>query len=245
MLPSAVRNRLAELRRQVTTLDACKAFPSGEAGSLQLGLPALDNALQGGLALGAVHDLAPAAALQSGAATGFAFALAARLPADGKQVLWIQTDFAALENGAPYGPGVDGLGLPLHRLLIVRVSRALDVLWAAEEALKSPTIAAVLAELPADAADLTATRRLTLAARAGGGLGLLLRQRPSPAGERGHDAMGDRRRSQPARSLRRPRTHRFRPVAEQKPPRALRPLDRELESCRTHLRPAGAICPCG
>ena len=66
-------------------------------------------------------------------------------------------------------------------LLILRVSRPLDLLWAFEEALKSRGLAAVLAELPESgaAADLTATRRLTLAARAGGGLGLLLRHRPS------------------------------------------------------------------
>jgi protein ImuA len=55
-------------------------------------------------------------------------------------------------------------------------------LWACEEALKSRGVAVVIAELPeaGEAADFTATRRLTLAARAGGGLGLLLRHRPLP-----------------------------------------------------------------
>lgn len=176
---AAAGGPLPELRRTVASLEVHKAFPSGEAGSLRLGLPAMDATLEDGLALGALHDLAPAAPLQFGAAAGFAFALAARIPSD-KQVLWIQTDFAALESGAPYGPGIALLGLPLHRLLILRVARGLDVLWAMEEALKSHAIAAVLAELPEDAADLTASRRLSLAARAGGGLGLLLRRRPCP-----------------------------------------------------------------
>ncbi len=179
MLGDAAIDPLPALRRTVASIDAIKAFPCGEAGSLRLGLPALDAALLGGLALGAVHDLSPAAPLQFGAAAGFAFALAARIPSD-KQVLWIQTDFAALESGTPYGPGIDLLGLPLHRLLTLRVARVLDVLWAMEEALKSRAVAVVLAELPEDAADLTASRRLSLAARAGGGLGLLLRQRPCP-----------------------------------------------------------------
>jgi protein ImuA len=175
---AAAGDPLPELRRTVANIDNHKAFPSGEAGLLRVGLPAVDSALGGGLTLGAVHDLAPATPMQFGAAAGFAFALAARLPPE-KQVLWIQTDFAALESGTPYGPGIDLLGLPLHRLLVLRVARVLDVLWATEEALKSSAVAAVLAELPEDAADLTATRRLSLAARAGGGLGLLLRQRPS------------------------------------------------------------------
>ena len=65
---------------------------------------------------------------------------------------------------------------------MLRVPRPVDVLWACEEALKSRGVAVVIAELPeaGAAADLTATRRLTLAARAGGGLGLLLRHRPLP-----------------------------------------------------------------
>ncbi len=65
---------------------------------------------------------------------------------------------------------------------MLRVPRPVDALWACEEALKSRGVAVVIAELPeaGEAADFTATRRLTLAARAGGGLGLLLRHRPLP-----------------------------------------------------------------
>ena len=109
----------------------------------------------------------------------------------GRPALFIQTDFGALEAGALYGPGLDGFGLPMQRLIVLRVPRPVDVLWACEEALKSRGVAIVIAELPeaGEAADFTATRRLTLAARAGGGLGLLLRHRarrsrppPRPAG---------------------------------------------------------------
>lgn len=176
---AAAGGPLPEFRGAVATIDANRAFSSERTGTVGLGLPALDAALGGGLALGALHDLAPAGALQFGAAAGFAFGLAARIPS-GKQVLFIQTGFAALESGTPYGPGIELLGLPLHRLLTLRVAQVRDVLWAMEEALKSSAVAAVLAELPEDAADLTATRRLSLAARAGGGLGLMLRQRPCP-----------------------------------------------------------------
>jgi protein ImuA len=147
---------------------------------LGFGLPDLDVALGGGLATGVLHDLGAAAPLHLGAAAGFALTLAA-LAAGGKQVIWIQQDFAALEGGALYGPGLDLFGLPLTRLLLVRVARPVDVLWAMEEALKCRAVAAAVAELLDNSAvDLTATRRLSLAARAGGGLGLLLRHKPSP-----------------------------------------------------------------
>jgi protein ImuA len=161
-----------------------RTFPplGAEEGSLRLGVPALDDALQGGLAFGAVHELTPVSELQLGSAFGFGLAIAALAAGGSRQVLCIQTDFAALEAGSLYGPGLDRLGLSIDRLLIVRVAHPRDALWAFEEALKCPAMAAVLAELPGagTAADLTATRRLSLAAQAGGGLGLMLRHRLYP-----------------------------------------------------------------
>jgi len=151
-----------------------------EEPAASLGIEALDRALGGGLALGALHDLAPAAPSHAAAGAGFALITVIRSSRAGP-VLWVQTDFAAAEAGALYGPGLELLGLPMERLVSVRVPRPRDVLWAAEEALKSSAIAAVIVELTEDgaAADLTATRRLSLAARDGGSLGLLLRHRPS------------------------------------------------------------------
>lgn len=141
-----------------------------------LGIEAIDARLGGGLALGALHEVAPVAPLHLGAASGFALALAAR-DRGRKSVLWIQPEFAGQESGHAYGPGLVLFGLPLERLLIVRVTRSREALWAMEEALKCQALSTVIAELADDAADLTATRRLVLAAREGGSLGLLLRHR--------------------------------------------------------------------
>src|SRR5205085_11701473 len=56
-----------------------------------------------------------------------------------------------------------------------------DALWAMEEALRCRALSCVLAELPAGAEiDLTASRRLALAARDSGALSLLLRHRLTP-----------------------------------------------------------------
>ena len=141
------------------------------------------RALGGGLACGALHELAPAAPMHLGAASGFGLARrGARERRPRGQVLWIATDYAAGEGGGPYGPGLDLFGLASARLLVLRVPKPVDVLWAMEEALRCRALACVIAELTGEgeAADLTATRRLALAAREGvsarnSGLGLLIR----------------------------------------------------------------------
>jgi protein ImuA len=133
--------------------------------------------------------------MQLGATSGFGLAVAARASGDRRQVLWIATDYAAGEGGGPYGPGLDLFGLAAARLLVLRVSKPVDVLWAMEEALRCRALACVVAEMTGagEAADLTATRRLALAAREGvsarnSGLGLLIRHRttsmPSAAATR-------------------------------------------------------------
>ncbi len=168
---------LTTLRRAIADQTA---WP-GDDRSLAFGIAPIDRALSGGLSLGALHDIAPAAPVHGPAACGFALALAARAARARKTVLFIQPDFLRYEAGSPYGPGFDLFGLDTGRLLLVRVPRAIDALFAMEEALRCRTVACVVTELAADApaADLTATRRLSLAARDSGALGLLLRHRIS------------------------------------------------------------------
>jgi protein ImuA len=93
--------------------------------------------------------------------------------------VWIETAFASGESGRVYGCGLDNFGVPLDRVVIVRVPRPVDALWAMQEALGCRGIAAVIAALT-DAPDLTATRRLSLTVRDSGGLGLLVMHRIAP-----------------------------------------------------------------
>lgn len=170
-----LRQAVAKIEGQETDLDI-------GARALAFGVRAIDGVLQGGLAPASLHEVVPATMQDLGAAMGFAFALAARATDDGRNTLWIQTDFAAIESGNIYGLGCDLFGLPARQLLLLKVARPRDALWAMEEALKCRALASVIAELPNDGAiaDLTATRRLTLAAREGGGFGFIFRHRPSP-----------------------------------------------------------------
>jgi protein ImuA len=172
---------LNRLRQTLIGIDHSLApqFP-GEERLVGIAAP-IDAALGGGLACGAFHELAPMTLPQLGATSGFAMALAARA---GGEVLWIATDFVINEGGGPYGPGLGLFGLAPARLLLLRVPKPVDALWAMEEALRCRALACVIAELPGqgEIADLTATRRLTLAARDGAsvrnsGFGLLLRHK--------------------------------------------------------------------
>ncbi|HSV28652.1 MAG TPA: hypothetical protein VLL76_03810 [Candidatus Omnitrophota bacterium] len=123
--------------------------------------PAIDSALPGGgLAPACLHQVLGA----DGPATAFAAAIAGRLAARlERPVLWVVT------GDDPYGPG---LGLPPDRLLVARARDDRQVLWSMEEALKCPDLACVVAEI--GTLDLTAGRRLQLAAEAGGVTGLAL-----------------------------------------------------------------------
>jgi protein ImuA len=174
---------LQHLRQTLAGIDPSLA-PQLREGERAVGLTApIDAVLGGGLAGSVLHELAPSAPIHLAAATGFAAALTALAAGPRGEALWIATDFAVREGGGPYGPGLDRYGMAASRLLVLRVPRPLDVLWAMEEALRCRALACVIAELTGEGpeADLTATRRLTLAAHEGQGLGLLLRHRVTPA----------------------------------------------------------------
>jgi len=128
--------------------------------------PAIDQALPGGgLARGGVHEVVAA---EPGAAAGFCALLLARAAAGGRgAVLWI-----AREPDA-WPPGLARFGLSPADLVLVQAPRPQDGLWAMEESLRCPGVAAALLDL--SELDMTAARRLQLAAEAGGALGLLLR----------------------------------------------------------------------
>jgi hypothetical protein len=98
-----------------------------------------------------------------------------RVSSRGESVLWIAEDLSLCENGAPYGPGLDAAGIAPEQLITVAATRARDVLWAMEEALRCRAVGVVIGEIRARGIDRVVTRRLSLAAAAGDTLGLLLR----------------------------------------------------------------------
>lgn len=157
---------LAALRAQVRRIERPAA---ADHGVLPLGLDAIDRALPGGgLARGAVHEIAGAGGdAEDGAlVAAFAAMILARL-AGGAPVLWCRS------RPDLYGPGLIGLGLDPARLVLV-AAREAEILWAMEEGLHSPGLATVVGEIGVFPA--VASRRLQLAAERSGVTALVLRR---------------------------------------------------------------------
>ncbi len=169
MSPSGRAEGVARLRRVLEEIEmrAGAGAPRPQA-RLSLG-PALDAALGGGLAVDGLHEIAPAAPADGPAAFGFALSLAARRLCERRASgLIVAEDFAVYDGGAFYGPGLVAHGLDLDRLVFVRTPDAPAALQAMEEALRSGAAAFVLGEIwRLKAYDLTVSRRLLIAARAG------------------------------------------------------------------------------
>jgi protein ImuA len=164
---------LEELRQQLKALQKPAGLEDGPP-ALPLGIAAIDDVLGGGLARGALHEIAAPAENHLAAATGFTLGL---IPTS-VHVLWVAEDMACIESGAPYGPGLDVFKLAPERLLTVAVSRPRDLMWTMEEALRCRAIGAVIGEMRHGALDAVAVRRLSLAAADSGALALLLRAQP-------------------------------------------------------------------
>jgi len=160
------RSGMADLRARIARIERGEQGITADAPALpvlRLGIAALDTHLpEGGLAEGALHEVTIPAPADTAAATGFCLALLSKLLRARKgMALWCRHG-GMLDAGELYPPGLIQRGIPPDRLVVLNLNRDDDVLWAMEEALRSGGPAAVLGEVAR--ADLTATRRLQLAA---------------------------------------------------------------------------------
>ncbi|TWT40018.1 hypothetical protein RAS1_44110 [Phycisphaerae bacterium RAS1] len=151
---------LAELAEQIRRLHR-----PADKRRCPTGLAALDRALGGGLAMGTIHELVTP--LEAAPARTIALLTVIHAPPGG----WILYFDTTLDF---YPPAAARLGVPLERLLVIRTARQADVLWACEQALRCASVAAVV--LPVRSMDPAVSRRLQLAAEAGGGIGLIIRR---------------------------------------------------------------------
>src|ERR1700732_1330613 len=182
MRERAHTSTVAALRGSIERIEA-----HGETYSprrVALGHADADATLQGGLALGATHEVFADAGRQSAAATGFVAGRAGRAAAR-RPLVWIRQDFTEIESGAVSMSGLAEFGLDPRLLVTVRAADVEVALRTAADALACDAVGVVVLEVWGEARqlDLVASRKLTLAAQASGGTGLLLRvaAEPSPS----------------------------------------------------------------
>ncbi len=164
-MPAALNPALAPLRARIAHLEATGARA---AGVLPFGIDALDRRLpQGGLALGCLHEVAGGGngAVDGAAAACFAAGIAARLRGP---VLWCVT------QADLFAPGLEQAGLPPDRVIYAEAGDDTSVLACMEEGLRHGGLGAVVADVAR--LSMTASRRLHLAARGSGTVGIALRR---------------------------------------------------------------------
>jgi protein ImuA len=175
---TARTSTLADLRGSIERIEA---QADGVAPArMALGHAEADAALQGGLAVAAVHEVF-SEGRQSAAAAGFIAGLAGRVAAR-RPLVWVRQDFAEIESGALSMSGLSELGLDPRCVVTVRAPDVDTALKTAADALACDAVGVVVLEVWGQARqlDLVASRKLTLAAQASGVTGLLLRVAAEP-----------------------------------------------------------------
>jgi protein ImuA len=152
-----LKTRLASLSRHET---------GGEPERFLLGIDRVDAYLDPGPCLFCLHDIHARTAADAVAANAFALGLATRATRE-RPMVWVFQNLAGQEAGGLNGSGLHEWG----------VRDATAMLAAGEEALKSGAVGSVLMSGwgEARAMSLTASRRLALAARAGGSTAFVVR----------------------------------------------------------------------
>jgi protein ImuA len=157
---------LPTLRERIRRIER----PAAAHGVFFTGIAAIDRALPGGgLARGALHEILGMGGDEEDGALAATFAadIIGRLDQNAT-VLW------CLRRADLYGPGLAACGLGPGRLVLVRTARDAEILWAMEEGLRTPGIAAVVGEV--SVLPPVTSRRLQLAAERSGITAFLLRR---------------------------------------------------------------------
>lgn len=185
----SLKTRIAGIER------ACAVETAAVAGT---GHSGIDGALGGGLARGRVHEVFASQADDAGCAAGFVAGLAMRLgvglggglgvglgTGSGGTLVWLREAQAERQGGRLHAPGLVEIGLDPARVIIGVLPDPLAVLRAAADVVRCPEVGVAVVELWREPRllDLTASRRLALAAEASGVTVIALRIAavPSPS----------------------------------------------------------------
>jgi protein ImuA len=167
---------LQALRQQAVKHGALAGKP------VTFGIDAIDNRIEGGLAQRALHEVFAASADDSSAAAAFAVMIAMRACPIHRPILWVRENRCGRQTGRLHAAGLAELGIDPSDLVLIDAPDTLAVLRAGADIVKCGQVGAVVIEPwgKAPSLDLTASRRLSMAAAASGVLTLVLRVDAEP-----------------------------------------------------------------
>ena len=172
---------LCALRNSIARIEGQRAV--GTLATVPIGIDSIDRALGGGLARARLHELFAAAPEDSGSAAGFAAILARLAIPLTAPLLWLRQDEAETRGGRLHAAGLAEIGIDPARLVLVSVADPVTLLRAAADVVRCAQVGAAVIELwgRPRALDLTASRRLAVAAEETGVTVLILRGGAEPA----------------------------------------------------------------
>ncbi|WP_031526543.1 ImuA family protein [Dyadobacter crusticola] len=163
---------LEQLQNEILTLQGYRAPAIDKR--IDFGLGPIETAFPNQIfPTGAVHEFITDAPENAAATTGFVAALLGPLMKINDFCLWISL------NRTVFPPGLAFFGVQPERIIFIDLKKQSDLLWAIEESLKCPALAAVVGEIPE--VTLTESRRLQLAVEQSRVTGFLLRHNPRSA----------------------------------------------------------------
>lgn len=174
---------LRHLKRQIAAIEQREGIDDSASQTVRVGTghAAIDRAIGGGLARGRLHEVFANDAADAGSATGFVGMLAVRI---GGSLVWLRED-AAEKQGILHATGLVELGIDPSRLILGVLPDPLAILRAAADVVRCAAVGVAVIEVRRNPAmlDLTAGRRLALAAESSGVTVLLLRidAEPTPS----------------------------------------------------------------
>ena len=176
-------DRLSALRRQIARIERPRAVAAVDIATT--GHDAIDAALGGGLARGRLHEVFAIDPADASNSAGFAAMLALRL---GGPLVWLRAEAAEALGGKLHAPGLSEIGVDPGQMIMGVLPDPLTVLRAAADVVRCTEVGVTVIELwrMPRALDLTASRRLAVAAEASGVTALLLRAEAEPSPSAAH-----------------------------------------------------------
>ena len=177
---------LCALRNRIARIEGRRAVDAPLHAAL--GVDSLDRALGGGLARARLHELFAAEPADGPGAAGFAAMLARLTLPPAAPLLWLRQEEAERSGGRLSAPGLAQVGIDPARLVLLVLPDPVTLLRAAADVVRCSSVGAAVIEpwKQPRALDLTASRRLAVAAEESGVTALMLRVDAHPTPSAAH-----------------------------------------------------------